>query len=135
MGAEVEIQRALYLKLAALGLSVVDAGKQTADGGSATPFPYVEVGYIVAAEFDTASETGFDFVARIHTRSRSASMAEAKGIQGQIYAALHWQPLTVTGAHFISIQRQMSDCIREPDGSWHGVCEYRGLIENTPPIA
>jgi hypothetical protein len=132
MGAEVEIQRALFLKLSAAGLSVVDSGKQAADGGSATPFPYVEVGYIVSSEFDTAYETGFSFVARIHTRSRSASMLEAKTIQGQIYTALHWQALTITGAHFISIHREMSDCIREPDGSWHGVCEYRGLLENTP---
>ena len=130
MGAEVEIQRALFAKLTPTGLRIVDVGRQAPDGGSATPFPYVEIGTIALAEFDTASETGFDFVARIHTRSRSAGKAEVKTIQGQLYATLHRATLTVAGANFISIARETSDVLDEPDGSFHGVCEYRGLVEN-----
>ncbi len=129
MGAEVEVQRAIYTALATVGVARVDVGKQTADGASQTPFPYIEIGAIVMSEFDTASETGFDFVARVHTRSRSGSMAETKTIQGQIYSLLHRGTLNVTGARFILIQRESSDCLRETDGSFHGICEYRGLIE------
>jgi hypothetical protein len=129
MAAEIEIQRALYTALNALGLRVYDSAPQAIDGASVATFPYVEIGAIVLSEFDTANETGFDFVARVHTRSRSASMAEAKGLQGQIYARLHRGALTVAGANFILIQRESSDCIRAGDGSFHGVCEYRGLIE------
>lgn len=129
MGAEVEVQRAFFTRLATLGTPVVDAGRQAADGGSATPFPYVAIGAIVLAQFDTAGENGFDFAARIHTRSRSASMLECKTIQGQLYALLHNATLAVTGANFILLQRETSDCVREQDGTFHGVCEYRGLIE------
>ena len=129
MGAEVEVQRAFFNKLATLGTPVVDAGRQAADGGSATPFPYVAIGAIVLAQFDTARENGFDFAARIHTRSRSASMLECKTIQGQLYALLHNATLAVAGANFILLQRETSDCVREQDGTFHGVCEYRGLIE------
>lgn len=129
MSAEIEVQRALYTALNALGLRVYDSAPQAADGASVATFPYVEIGAIVLAEFDTANETGFDFIARVHTRSRSASMAEAKGIQGQIYARLHRGALAVTGFNFVLIQREASDCTRTGDGSFHGVCEYRGLIE------
>jgi len=125
---EVAIQGALFSALSALGLSVVDTGQQAADGGSATPFPYVEVGMIILNPFDTASETGFDYLARIHTRSRSASMRQAKEIQGQIYNRLHRGALTVTGFQHVLIQRERSEVMRAPDGSFHGVCEYRGLV-------
>jgi len=129
MAAEFEVQKALFQALTALALRVYDAAPQATDGASTATFPYVEVGAIAFAEFDTLSETGFDFIARVHTRSRSASMAECKGIQGQIYARLHRGALAVTGQNTILIQRESSICTRAADGSFHGVCEYRGLIE------
>ena len=129
MPAETEVQKALYLALTALGLRVYDSAPQAADGASVATFPYVEIGAIVLGEFDTANETGFDFIARVHTRSMSASMAETKVIQGQIYTRLHRGNLAITGSNFILIQREASDCTRTGDGSFHGVCEYRGLIE------
>jgi hypothetical protein len=159
MSAEVEVQRAIFEKLATLvmpgfalfipsgstslitadgftfGIAsprtvpVVDVAPQSADGGSATPFPYVAIGTIVLGQFDTARENGFDFAARIHTRSRTTSMMECKTVQGQIYALLHNAALSVVGANFILMQRETSDCLRAQDGTFHGVCEYRGLIE------
>lgn len=133
MSAEFEIQKALYTALSGIGLTVVDRGQQAADGGSATPFPYVEVGFIVMNPSDTATETGFDYLARIHTRSRSGSMKEAKDIQGAIYERLHRGSLTVTGYQHILIQREQSEVLDAPDGSFHGVCEYRGLITKPTP--
>jgi hypothetical protein len=126
MAAEVAVQAALYQALTALGLSVHDAAPQRADGAG---FPYVEVGAIVLAEMDTKAVTGFDFVARIHTRSRSAGMLEAKTIQGQVYARLHLGDLTVAGYRTILLRRETSEVTRVADGEFHGVCEYRGLIE------
>lgn len=126
MGAELAVQAALYLALSELGLTVSDAAGQTAgDGG----FPNVEVGAIVMADWDDKADNGFDFVARIHTRSRSAGMAEAKTIQGAIYARLHNGRLVVEGQRLVMLRRLMSDVTRVSDGSFHGVCEYRGLIE------
>ena len=128
MAAEVEVQRALYGALSGLGLRVYDSAPQSADGGSVAAFPYVEVGAIVMAEYDTTTDTGFDFVARVHVRSRSASMMEAKTLQGQIYGRLHLGDLTIAGHTLILLRRETSDVTRIADGSFHGVCEYRGQI-------
>jgi hypothetical protein len=130
MAAEFEVQKALYTAISGLGLTTYDSAPQQADGASLAVFPYVEVGAIILTEWDTAGETGFDFIARIHTRSRSAAMSEAKGIQAQIYARLHRGILAVTGFNTINVTREQSFCELVGDGSFHGVCEYRGLIEN-----
>ena len=132
MSGDLAVQKALYGALSALGLRVVDRGAQASDGGSPVDFPYVEVGFIVMNPYDTASETGFDYLARIHTRSRSGSMAETKAIQGQIYDRLHRGQMIVTGFNHILIQRERSEVLDGPDGQFHGVCEYRGLIERQP---
>lgn len=129
MAAEFEVQKALFSALTGIGLRVYDSAPQVKDGGSAGAFPYVEVGAVVMADFDTKDADGFDFVARIHTHSRSAGMKEAKNIQGQIYAALHNGELTLTGYRSVLLRREMSDVTRAADGHFHGVCEYRGLIE------
>jgi len=137
MAAEFEIQKALYTALngdvtvSGLVASVRDAGQQASDGGAASAFPYIEVGFISLAEYDTQRQTGFDFLARIHTWSRSASMKEVKLIQGAIYDVLHVQNLTITGHSNILLRREESDVLRASSGAFHGVCEYRGLVEKT----
>lgn len=129
MAAEFEVQKALADALTALGLRVHDSAPQQADGGSAAAFPYVEVGAIIMGALDTKDRNGFDFVARLHTRSRSGSMKETKDIQGQIYTRLHNGDLTIPGQGLILLRRETSDVTRAADGSFHGICEYRGLIE------
>jgi hypothetical protein len=127
--AEFNTQAALFSALNAIGLRVYDSAPQQANGASLAVFPYVEVGAIVMAPLDTKERNGFNFVARIHTRSRSASMKEAKEIQGLIYARLHHGDLTITGQRLILLRRETSEVTRASDGSFHGICEYRGLIE------
>lgn len=135
MAAEFEIQKTIYLALSgdptlsALVKSVTDVGMQAANGGSGDAFPYVEVGFISLSEYDTHSERGFDFLARIHTWSRSSSMKECKEIQGAMYDVLHLASLTIVGQSLILLRREDSDTLRTADGAFHGVCEYRGLVE------
>ncbi len=129
MGARTTVQGAIYNALTALGLRVYDAAPQTADGASLATFPYVEIGQIIFAEFDDKAVNGFDFVARVHVRSRSGSYAETLGIQEQIYARLHYGELTLPGQRLILLRQEQSFCDRLSDGSFHGVSEYRGLIE------
>lgn len=131
MAAEFEVQKALYQALNGLGLTVYDSAPQASDGGSLASWPYVEVGFISLAPFDTANSTGFDGVARIHTRSRSGSMAQTKAIQGQIYDRLHRGILSVAGYLTVTVQRELSQCDRMSDASFHGVCEYRILLDKT----
>lgn len=128
MSAEFEIQKAIYGALSALGLTVHDIAPQVVDGGSSAGFPYVEIGAIVLSEWDCKDGTGFDFVCRIHTRSRSAGMKETKDVQGQIYDRLHLGDLTITGQSLILLRRETSDVTRTSDG-FHGVCEYRGQVQ------
>ena len=129
MSAETAVQGALFSALSALGLTVYDVAPQSTDPGSNASWPYVEVGMIVMSPMDTYGETGHEFAARVHTRSRSGSMAEVKALQGQIWARLHRGALVVPGHNFINLIREASDVTRAPDGSFHGVCAYRGLIE------
>jgi Protein of unknown function (DUF3168) len=128
MIVEIELQRALKTALTTAGLTVYDFAPQAADGASTASFPYVEIGHIIASEWDTDTETGFDVICRVHTYSRTSSTLECRTVQGAIYAALHRAELAVTGFLPILINREMSDCTRQPDGSFHGVCEYRTLI-------
>lgn len=131
MSGRVEFQRKLYTVLNGAGLRVYDQAPQDTDGASLATWPYVEIGHIPVNEFDTNTELGFDLTARIHTYSRSGGSLECLTIQGQIYDVLHNTVPTVTGHRTILILREMSDCTRLPDGSYHGVCEYRALLETT----
>ncbi len=131
MPAETEVQKALYTALTGISLRVYDAAPQAADGASTATYPYVEVGAVILTPFDTFEESGFTVAARIHTRSRSGSMAAAKGIQGQIWARLHRGTLTLSGYRLVNMARETSECLRASDGSFHGVCEYRGQIVPT----
>lgn len=134
--AEFEVQKAIFVALqdltdAPADLTVYDVQPQAADGGSAADFPCVTVGTIVFAAWDTKEKTGFDFIARIHTYSRSSSMMEAKEIQAAIYKRLHRGEIAVSGYHLVDLMRETSDIMTMADGSFHGVCEYRGLIEQS----
>jgi hypothetical protein len=131
MGAETAVQKALFDALTAVPLRVYDAAPQDADGGSVATFPYVEIGFISLTEMDDKATNGFEFLARVHTRSRSASMLETKEIQGRIYAALHYAELPMVGQRLVLLRRETSLVQRAADQTFHGVCEYRGLIETT----
>lgn len=129
--SSLQVQKALVEALAGVGVTAVDAARQAADGGANSAFPTVEVGHITMTPFDTAGETGFNFLARIHTRHRTGSMKAVKEVQDVIYARLHRGALSVTGFHTVLVQRENSFCEQVQDGAFHGVCEYRGLIEKT----
>ncbi len=79
--AEFAVQQGLFQALSGLGLTVYDVQPQAPDGGASAGFPCVTVGTIVFAPWDVKENTGFDFIARVHTWSRSGSMKEAKDIQ------------------------------------------------------
>lgn len=135
MSAETEIQKAVYTALngnsafRALVSGLYDAPPQFSDGGSAANFPFVTVGSISPAEYDTQSKAGFDAVIRLHSFSRSSSMKQVKEIQGAAYDVLHLGSLTMTGYRLVIMRRETSDVQRDSDGSFHGVCDYRALIE------
>lgn len=129
MSAEFEVQKGLYDALSAIGLTVYDVAPQATNGGDDSAFPYVEVGTVIFAPWDDAISNGHDFVASIHTRSRSSAMRECKEIQGRIYSVLHTGQLTLGTHRLVLLRRETSTVMRMADGGFHGVCDYRGLIE------
>jgi hypothetical protein len=135
MGFEVELQQSLYgamledAQIAGTGAQIYDEPPQRADGGSLAAFPHIAIGAVVIAEWDTITTLGFDFLLRLHTRSRSAGMMETKTIQGVLYERLHRGSLELPNFRVTDIQRQVSDVTRVSDGSFHGICEYRGMAE------
>lgn len=131
MSAEVAIQRMLHEVISDLGYTVHDVLPQRADPGADAGWPNVSIGEVVLAAWDDKTTNGFDFVARIHSRSRSAGVREVKEMQGAIYAALHNATPPVQGFATVLLRRETSDVTRVADGSFHGVCEYRGLIYQT----
>ncbi len=124
----VAIQKALYKQLQVLGVPVHDAAPQAKDGGSDAGFPYVVIGAIVPAKWDTARETGFEVAMRIHTWSRSNAMLEAKGLQVKIYEALHRQEFPIDGFTVVLCDRETTSCERSPDRGFHGICTYRCVV-------
>lgn len=129
MSAEFETQKALYSALIGLGLTVYDVAPQAVDGASLANWPYVTIGAVVFTQWDTKGEDGFNFVARIHVRSRSAAMGEAKIIQGQIYDRLHHGDLTIEGYQLTLLQFESADVTQLSDRSFDGISEFRGMIE------
>lgn len=135
MPAEFDIQQAIYTvlsgnaTLAGLGVSVVDFGPDADDGS--TIYPYVSIGMIFLGEWDTDDTTGFNMLARIHSYSNTGAAGQTKTMQGAIYDALHRVALAVTGYDTITVHREESFVQRTQSGAFHGVCEYRGLLDKT----
>lgn len=130
MSAGWEVQKALYSAISGLGMTVYDAPQQPADAGNDAGWPFVTIGEIVLAPFDTKTRTGFDVSARVHVRSRSGGTREARDMLGLIYGRLHQGALTVTGYSTVLLQFSgTEDVTQVADKSFHGVAEYRGVIE------
>lgn len=127
--AELAVQKGLFEALSGIGPPVYDVLPQRADGGDAAEYPCIAVGAVVLAPWDTKDNTGFDFVARVHSWSRDAAMSEVKGLQRKIYERLHRGVIAVEGYRLIDLGRRSSTVLEDQDGTFHGVCEYRGLIE------
>lgn len=108
---------------------VYSTGLQATDGGAAAAFPYVHIGVMVMAPWDTSSDFGQDFTVRLHTKWRGGDQAPGRAIQDTIYSALHYGELSVEAGHLVLLQRQSSTVLELPDGGFDGICEYRGIIE------
>lgn len=124
----VEVQKSLVAALALDGIAASDVLRQLADGGATQAAPLVAIGDVTMTPFDTATETGFNFLARIHVRHRSGSMKAVKDVQDVIYNRLHRGTVSVTGFQTVQVLHELSFCDQVHDGEFHGVSEFRGLI-------
>jgi len=135
MAVETALQGALYTTLTAssplmaIVQSVADIQPQGADSGSTAVFPFVTVGDIIITQMDADVNIGYNALCTIHTFSRANGMKECKTIQGLIFSALHRVSLTVSGFTCYSIVREDTRLEFGPDNEFHGICEYRALVE------
>lgn len=139
MGVELDFQAALYTRLAD---QIIGGGKPCLAVYDPAPqesaFPYVTFGETNFQIFDAHGSFNFDVLVRLNTWSRTGSPVEVKTIQGNIYSALHDYDLTLTrfgGAGEVdwlcySLLRESSAVMIDPDQVFHGVCEYRALIQS-----
>lgn len=131
MEASLALQRALWQRLQTLGIPVHDVTPQAIDGTSDAAFPYVKIGAMVPAEWDTTGTLGFDFAVRLHVFSRQTGYTECKTIQGQIYDLLHRGEFAVEDHYIVNLTRETTTCEDEGDGTVHGVCTYNCLLAAT----
>jgi hypothetical protein len=127
MGASA-IKTALYEAIAGLGFTTYTVTPQASDGGDASQFPHIQIGTVVASEWDTNTENGFDFTARIHTRWRGRDEEPGLLMQDEIYTRLHHGALDIQGYQLILLERQVTS-VDPMQGSFDGVCEYHGIIQ------
>lgn len=127
------VQEAIYNTVSqhpsviATGATVVDFGPSADDGS--TIFPYIAIGSFVLNEMDTGDTNGFEAAIRIHSYSDSAGAKECREMQGAIYEALHKAGLWATGFDSLLTYREDSRIMRTSSGAFHGVCEYRALLD------
>ena len=123
--AQQQLQAAIYnaLTTALAPIKVYDHVPQDAN------FPYVVIGEGDAREFDTTTELGQEHQVIIHVFSQGRGKKEAKGIQKQIYDALHYQSLSLSsGAALVHILFDLSGVTLDPDGlTYHGVSQFRAI--------
>ncbi len=129
------LQDALYAALAssaALKALIGDPVRVFDHVPSETAFPYVEIGEVKAARFDSASRNGLDCTVTLNVWSRYQGRREAKQILDAIYAVLHDGTLSVAGnAHVLSAFIG-AETKRDDDGlTYHGIARYRVIVQAT----
>lgn len=127
------IQQAVFTALSgasavtSLCSTIRDFGPR-ADDASAI-YPYIAIGDMILSEMDTDTSTGFDAVFRLHVYSDQGGARQCRQIQDAIYATIHRQTFAVTGYNDILIYRMDSQILQTSRGAFHGVDEYRALLD------
>jgi hypothetical protein len=137
------VQQAVYAKLRA------DAGLVALVGDGASPEQakvydfvpdnvapdYVTIGDDTVADRGNKTHDGQDITLTLHAWSRPsktggpAGRGQVKRIQAALYAALHRQDLTVSGATVVQVRFEFGESFLDPDGrTWHGVLRFRVLL-------
>ncbi len=131
------IQQAVYDKLTGAAAitslvpaaRIVDFGPRENDASAI--YPYVSFGGLLLSEYDTDDTNGFDMALRLNTYSDQGGSMQCRQIQDAIYATLHLASLTVSGYNPIITYRVDTQIMQTSRGAFHGVCEYRSLLDKT----
>ncbi len=95
-----------------------------------TAFPYVTLGNVTVASWDTATELGHEHTLTLNAWSRQGGQKEAKAVLAAAYDVLHTAALSLGGHRLISLRFEFADVFRDADGETvHGIARYRALTE------
>src|SRR5690554_4760177 len=116
-----DIQAAIYTRLASvLSVDVWDDVPQQPE------FPYVVIGDDTAVDWSADAYIGTDATLTIHVWSRQSGRSETKAIQQEIDEALNRFDLVVDGLDVVTLHREFSQTMLDPDGrTRHGVQRFR----------
>jgi len=100
----------------AWGVSAVfDHVPQVTDPENVAYFPYITISDVTASQWDTKGDNGATGVVQIDVWSRARGMLQARQIASAVYALLHYQPLTITGADHIWTDVETVESFLDPD--------------------
>ena len=126
------LQQSLFAVLSADAAltALIGAGRVFDDVPQASPLPYVTLGPVTAQDWSTGSEDGTEHLLTVHVWSRARGKKQAHEVLGAIRAALHDQPLSLSGHRLINLRHERSDIRRTPDGeAIQGTARFRAVTE------
>lgn len=123
----IKLQIAVREKLfGVLSVPVLDRYPHKQDKLNPIKPPYVVIGEDTFIPFDSDGKTGFVATLNIHVWSVFNGREECKGIQEQIYNALHRSCLDIEGFNSVGVDFEFADTLLDSDGvTTHGVVQFR----------
>lgn len=119
------------LMVADTGVSALVAGRVYTDVPQPPVFPYVSFGPILTDPWDASCVDGNEVFPQIDVWSRKPGPAECLEIMGAINAAIHFQPITLTGHDHVLMSVDSSRHLRDRDNeTHHGVIRLRILTQS-----
>jgi len=116
--------------------ALLDGTRIYDDVPQGTQPPYLTLGQSTERDWSTGgdpdTEAGSEHILTLHVWSSARGKKQAHDIIGAIRAALHDQPLTLTGHRLVNLRHEFSETRRDPDGETiHGLARFRAVTEPT----
>jgi hypothetical protein len=126
------LQQSIFAALSAdtVLTSLLGAARIFDDVPQGAAFPYVTFGHSTARDWSTGTDDGNEHIITLHVWSQANGKRQAHEIMGALRAALHDQPLTLSGHRLINLRHEFSDARRDADGeTTHGIARFRAVTE------
>ena len=127
------LQQAIFARLAADAPLLALLGgvpRIYDDVPQGTDLPYLTFGQSLARDASTGTEDGSEHIVSLSVWSSGRGRKQAQEIMDAVGAALHDQPLALTGHRLVNLRHEHSEARRDPDGQTiHGVARFRAVTE------
>jgi hypothetical protein len=136
MSPSFSLQQAVFAALTADAAltALLGANRIYDDVPQGSALPYLALGQTSVRDWSTGGDPGTDSGTEhsftVHAWSKARGKKEAHEILAAVRAALHDQPLALTGHRLINLRHETSDVRRDPDGETvHGLARFRAVTE------